>query len=226
MMIGPQKCGKALPRIGGRIPVGLEVMNEGDLLLRAIAATPEDDSVRLVYADWLEERGESARAEFIRIQIELAQTSADSPNRSALQARAAELLQMHERSWTPENKLALFFEWKRGFVTVLNPCARGVFNGEDSLKVLAEFFLAEELQFGFCMSDKEFSHMPELPNLRLFGVGGNVRITDDSIPRIGRWSNLRRLRLNVESITDAALPHLVGLTSRTCFGGKSSLMSR
>jgi uncharacterized protein (TIGR02996 family) len=40
--------------------------------LAAILAAPEDDTPRFVYADWLEEHGEEARAEFIRVQCELA----------------------------------------------------------------------------------------------------------------------------------------------------------
>ena len=40
--------------------------------LRKIAAEPDDDSLRLILADWLEERGEQERAEFIRLQVELA----------------------------------------------------------------------------------------------------------------------------------------------------------
>ena len=38
--------------------------------LRAICADPEDDTVRLVYADWLDENGDPDRAAFIRLQIE------------------------------------------------------------------------------------------------------------------------------------------------------------
>ena len=41
-------------------------------LLRAVAAAPADDTARLVYADWLDEHGRAARAEFIRLQVELA----------------------------------------------------------------------------------------------------------------------------------------------------------
>jgi uncharacterized protein (TIGR02996 family) len=40
--------------------------------LRAICAEPADDTPRLVYADWLEEHGQGERAEFIRVQVELA----------------------------------------------------------------------------------------------------------------------------------------------------------
>ena len=47
-------------------------MTTEDALLAAIAATPDDDLPRLVYADWLDENGRPIRAEFIRLQIEIA----------------------------------------------------------------------------------------------------------------------------------------------------------
>jgi uncharacterized protein (TIGR02996 family) len=40
--------------------------------LAAIIAAPKDDLPRLIYADWLDEHGEPARAEFIRVQCDLA----------------------------------------------------------------------------------------------------------------------------------------------------------
>jgi uncharacterized protein (TIGR02996 family) len=40
--------------------------------LAAIRADTEDDAPRLVFADWLEENGDPVRAEFIRVQSELA----------------------------------------------------------------------------------------------------------------------------------------------------------
>jgi uncharacterized protein (TIGR02996 family) len=42
-----------------------------EALLQAIIDSPDDDSLRLVYADFLDESGEAARATFIRVQIEL-----------------------------------------------------------------------------------------------------------------------------------------------------------
>jgi uncharacterized protein (TIGR02996 family) len=47
-------------------------MSDRAALLAAILAHPGEDTPRLAYADWLDEHGESARAEFIRVQIELA----------------------------------------------------------------------------------------------------------------------------------------------------------
>src|SRR5687768_5571910 len=43
-------------------------MTDGDALLAAILANPDDDTPRLVYADWLQENGDDTRAEFIRLQ--------------------------------------------------------------------------------------------------------------------------------------------------------------
>jgi len=40
-------------------------------LWRAIRANPDDDTPRLVYADWLDEHNEPARAEFVRVQCEI-----------------------------------------------------------------------------------------------------------------------------------------------------------
>lgn len=40
-------------------------------LLNAVLSDPDDDALRLIYADWLEENGEEEQAEFIRIQCEL-----------------------------------------------------------------------------------------------------------------------------------------------------------
>jgi uncharacterized protein (TIGR02996 family) len=46
-------------------------------LLRAVVAAPADDVPRLVAADWLDEHGQPERAEFIRVQVELARLEAD-----------------------------------------------------------------------------------------------------------------------------------------------------
>lgn len=44
----------------------------GRALLNAVIAAPDDDTPRLVYADYLEENGHDARAKYIRLAIELA----------------------------------------------------------------------------------------------------------------------------------------------------------
>lgn len=74
------------------------------LLLRAIRANPDDDTPRLIYADWLQENGEDARAEFIRLQIH------EPRNR-----RVSELFHANWRAWMPEPMVGCAF-FKRGFI--------------------------------------------------------------------------------------------------------------
>jgi len=47
-------------------------MTTYDALHRAILSCPQDDAPRLMLADWLAENGQEERAEFVRVQIELA----------------------------------------------------------------------------------------------------------------------------------------------------------
>lgn len=50
-------------------------MTDREAFLAAILSDPQDDTPRLIYADWLEENGEGERAEFVRVQVELARLS-------------------------------------------------------------------------------------------------------------------------------------------------------
>lgn len=45
-------------------------MTDGDTLLEAIRASPDDLALRLVYADWFEEQGDQPRADFIRASLD------------------------------------------------------------------------------------------------------------------------------------------------------------
>ncbi len=47
-------------------------MTDAEALLARILAVPEDDTLRLVYADAIQDEGDESRAEFIRTQIDLA----------------------------------------------------------------------------------------------------------------------------------------------------------
>src|SRR5262245_30277055 len=45
-------------------------MSDRAALLAAICANPDENTLRLVYADWLEENGDAKRAAFIRARVE------------------------------------------------------------------------------------------------------------------------------------------------------------
>lgn len=49
-------------------------MTDGDDLLATIIAEPDEDVHRLKFADWCDENGRPERAEFVRVQVELART--------------------------------------------------------------------------------------------------------------------------------------------------------
>jgi uncharacterized protein (TIGR02996 family) len=88
--------------------------------LRAICANPEDDTVRLVYADWLDENGDAERAEFIRLQIQGARGEiAITPD--ALRSR--KLFDTNAAKWIAElPKLSgINFSWfHRGFAAQIS----------------------------------------------------------------------------------------------------------
>lgn len=89
--------------------------------LGAICAQPDDDTVRLVYADWLEEHGHPARAAFIRGEVELANTppgtDADERRRAVLFLRRDELWKAHGAKWLePFSPFARKESFDRGFV--------------------------------------------------------------------------------------------------------------
>src|SRR5690242_12487405 len=70
--------------------------------LEDIVANIDDDTPRLVYADWLAENGRDDRAEFIRVQIERARRPAWDAAQVRLRLREAELLKAHGEKWLAE----------------------------------------------------------------------------------------------------------------------------
>jgi uncharacterized protein (TIGR02996 family) len=96
-------------------------MNDKDALFQSVLAAPEDDAPRLIFADWLDENGEPERAEFIRVQIDLARLPARGKVRTALKARETELLRdfrVKILPWIPPPLRGehSYFECRRGFL--------------------------------------------------------------------------------------------------------------
>jgi uncharacterized protein (TIGR02996 family) len=90
-----------------------------EAFLQAIRDNPEDDTPRLIYADWLEEHGDAARAEFIRVQCEKARLPRWHPRAEILAWREKALLYRHENQWRSELPDIDGVEWlgfDRGFV--------------------------------------------------------------------------------------------------------------
>jgi uncharacterized protein (TIGR02996 family) len=73
-------------------------MREDDAFLRAILEEPDDDAPRLIYADWLEERGDPL-SDLLRFQCGLAALPEADPRRLEFLARAGAVLVKHWRDW-------------------------------------------------------------------------------------------------------------------------------
>lgn len=92
---------------------------------------------RLVFADWLEERGDP-RGEFIRLQCELETLDEDDPTRAEHESRCQLLLAMHKQAWVGElPKMVRDFRFKRGFVHWVQVMSRNFLEHGEELFALA-----------------------------------------------------------------------------------------
>ncbi|MCI0705424.1 MAG: TIGR02996 domain-containing protein, partial [Planctomycetia bacterium] len=96
-------------------------------LLRAILDNPDEDTPRLIYADWLDEHGDPGRAEFIRVQCRLAERKQRThvPGDDPEEQRAFELFKQLGTRWLAELLVIRNLRWGgfyRGFpgVSVTN----------------------------------------------------------------------------------------------------------
>lgn len=92
-------------------------MSDQEAFLAAVAADPDDDLPRLVFADWCEENGDPARAEFIRLQCALARQPVPDTD---LRLRSYDLLDANEHRWldgVPDHGPVRAVSFDRGFVS-------------------------------------------------------------------------------------------------------------
>lgn len=90
--------------------------------LHAIVTAPDDDTPRLVFADWLDERGtddDRARAALIRAQCRIEVLPQGNKERKKLEREAKAILKANESKWTAElraAKLGTKWTFRRGFL--------------------------------------------------------------------------------------------------------------
>jgi len=163
--------------------------------LRQIAADPDDDAIRLIFADWLEEHGDVARAEFIRVQVRLAALPEKAPERTALTRRERELWIEHHDTWLAKvpKELRKKLTFWRGFAA--------------HLKCTASQWLpsAERLQ----------QACPLLTTLRLTNIGANQLESLAASPHLARLTMLDLAHKRIGDAGAAALaasPHLARLS--------------
>ena len=114
-------------------------------LFQAILDAPEDDDPRLVYADWLLERGDE-RGEFIQIQCALGdrlhgarglrgrRRKEYDMSPEELIAREKTLLKKHQRQWlAPFRAFVRTWVWKRGFVESVEADGKTFLDGAETV---------------------------------------------------------------------------------------------
>jgi uncharacterized protein (TIGR02996 family) len=107
-------------------------MNDNQAFLQAIRANFDDDAVRLVYADWLEEQGDP-RAEFIRVECALAHLSSGQSGWRPLWRRDIELILRYKETWFPMRSKYHSWDCKRGFIDEITTDADRFLGHADAL---------------------------------------------------------------------------------------------
>jgi uncharacterized protein (TIGR02996 family) len=98
----------------------------GEALLRDLREQPDDEAARLIYADWLQENGETPkereRGEFIHLQYSLQHLAPDAPACAELKAREAKLWKKYRTAWlagVPKHLRRQDLVFHRGFLEEL-----------------------------------------------------------------------------------------------------------
>ena len=198
-------------------------MSTGDALLAAIAANPDDDLVRLVYADYLEENGDPDRAELIRVQIELTHLPEDDPTWLETDGRRKLLLAANRTRWLGDRlKVAPNTAWvyRRGFPDQLD-FRRDEVGDPELQKLAASPRLAEVTSIilsGQRLRESAVEILtasPHLGRLQELNLGGNwfYEAGARTLATASTLPQLRELTLNNNEIGDAGAAALAESTS-------------
>jgi uncharacterized protein (TIGR02996 family) len=198
--------------------------------LRAICADPEDDTARLVYADWLEENGQPERAEFIRVQVERARLRAAGADTEALERRLRELRHAHEYEWRCELPRLSGVSWQRfwrGFVS-----GAGVVHWRFYERYADAIFAATPIQFltissSFDDASRQFAeskYLDQLDGLTISDGGNGYHATRVclSLPA----GKLKRLEIRLSLIEPYGSGLALDLVTADCFRETTHLYFR
>jgi uncharacterized protein (TIGR02996 family) len=194
------------------------MQTEAEAFLQRIRAYPDDDAQRLIFADWLDENGDSRRAKFIRVQLALAELPADAPARKRLLGEERDLLTAHRDEWeAPLRGLATGCEFHRGFVDEVKVEAR------QFLRHAHEIFTAAPVRHVHLLdvSDSLPGALQSPYLSRLAALTIHAQHTGEqlarAVARCEHLAGLRRLALTRNRLGDdaaeqlAASPHLANL---------------
>jgi uncharacterized protein (TIGR02996 family) len=151
-----------------------------DAFLADIAEHPEDDTPRLVYADWLDDHDQSDRAAFIRLQCEQAHMAPDDPRRPEWEEKARQLWEAHQEEW-----LRRFYAFRRGFVEEVCDSVPGYLSRADYWARLAPVQRVELHQYAGISPKPDLDPKDEVPALA-------------ACPWLSRWVELKMNSIRCE----------------------------
>ncbi len=193
-------------------------MDHASVFLEAIREAPDDDTPRLIYADWLDDHGgstECARAAFIRAQVRIETLDRGDPARLDLEEQARDLLAEHEQEWTEDLPAEVdAWEFRRGFLEQVS------LTGAAFLEFAPQLMAAGPLRaVHLTLSEEHVAGLAACPDLARvealdFGPSGpsTYRLTDRSLqtllesPHLGR---LKSLGLRCQAIGPLGVQTLV-----------------
>ncbi|MFO0842539.1 MAG: TIGR02996 domain-containing protein [Gemmataceae bacterium] len=160
-----------------------------------LVAHPDDDTPRLVLADWLEEHGDghaAARAEFIRVQVELARLGKDDPGHDELRRREEVLLAAHRDHWLgPLAGVVTDAVWVRGFPQRMKLGVRAFMDNADEIFRQAPVLHLQLLRINQTkMTMDELAACPHFGKLRGLSLPGS-QIGDTKLAALLRNADLR-----------------------------------
>lgn len=191
-------------------------MNRNPELLKAVAAAPDDEAPRRVYADWWMQAGEP-RGEFINACLTLHE-KIDPARRAATKKQVAELLAKHQPAWTQDVKALGATAWTfvNGFIEAIEIGAPALQDGFARLMALEPI---ERLTVDGLANAGTLAEFARIRTLKLIG---NVDTGAESLAEAEHCGGLQRLMATGIS-GDALLllaesETLTGLTSLSLTG--------
>jgi len=160
---------------------------EDEVFIRDIIDTPADDGVRLIFADWLDDQGQTERAEFIRVQCEAERwRTIDSRAGTSWKRGRGKLIGQERRPWLGRLNGSLRHRvFRRGFLVEAR------INAKTLLANVEPFFPpgADQRTLELEGAANYLAEIAALPQAR---KGPDAQLAEEP-PRggtSGRWSNL------------------------------------
>ncbi|MBX9626755.1 MAG: TIGR02996 domain-containing protein [Gemmataceae bacterium] len=167
-------------------------------LLAAVIAAPDDDTPRLVYADWLDEHCDDVQANYIRESVRLARLPAGDPERPGLERRLTSVLEDNANEWAIAlgcAPAATGMCYRRGFVHTIR-----YHRLDDCLRDGPAWFRSAPIQ-GLSLDSyvngaawRTLLQNPMLGRLRRLDVSG-CRWTDEELRDLAKQPHLTRLEV-------------------------------